>query len=82
MDWFDAFDEVFTAIERYVQEHGHRPHQVAVSPRLYTWLAEMQRESALTEGLDVALPVSIDTTYGAIPLVIDERLGPYDILAE
>ncbi|MGA0833219.1 MAG: hypothetical protein ACO3QO_01690 [Candidatus Kapaibacteriota bacterium] len=82
MDWFDAFDEIFAIVERFVQEHGKRPSCVVVSPNLYTWLAELQRESALIEGIEPALPLSIDTTYGTIPVVIDERLGAYDVAAE
>ncbi len=82
MDWFDAFDEIFATVERFVQEHGKRPSCVVVSPHLYTWLAELQRESALIEGMDATLPLSIDTTYGTIPVAIDERLGAYDVVAE
>lgn len=82
MDWFDAFDEIFATVERFVQEHGKRPACVVVSPHLYTWLAELQRESALIEGMDATLPLSIDTTYGTIPVAIDERLGAYDMVAE
>ena len=79
MDWFDAFDEVFASVDRFVQQHGKAPREVAVSPTLYTWLAELQRESAMLEGVEVSDPVSIDTPFGALALAIDEQLGPYEI---
>jgi hypothetical protein len=80
MEWFDAFDEVFASVERYVAEHGKAPAEVAVSPALYLWLAEMQRESALLTGLPMTDPVVLDTAYGSIPIAIDEHLGPFEIL--
>ncbi len=80
MEWFDAFDEVFASVERFAAEHGRAPVEVAVSPSLYTWLAEMQRESALLSGVPVTDPVILDTAYGSIPIVIDEHLDPFEIL--
>lgn len=82
MDWFDAFDEVFSRIEQFVAEHGRAPREVSVSPTLYMWLAELQKESALLEGVPVTDPVVLDTTYGTVPLAIDEKLGPYEILVD
>jgi len=82
MDWFDAFDEVFASVERFVQQHGRAPREVSVSPTLYTWLAELQRESAMLEGIEVSDPVALDTPFGEIALSIDEHLGPYEIHVE
>lgn len=82
MDWFDAFDEVFASIERFVTTNGRKPREVSVSPMLFTWLAELQRESAMLEGMDVSDPIVIDTPFGEIPLAIDEHLGDYEIVVE
>lgn len=82
MDYFDAFDEVFSSIERYVQENGHPPHEIVVAPALYTWLADVQRETDLLEGLEVTDPVVLETPYGAVKIVIDETLSPYDIVPQ
>ena len=82
MEWFDAFDEVFAVVEQYVQEHGSAPSEISISPSLYTWLAELQRESAMLEGVPVTDLVSLDTAYGAIPIAIDERLGAHEIEVE
>jgi hypothetical protein len=82
MEWFDALDEIFAVIERYVQEHGTAPSELSISPSLYTWLAELQRESAMLEGIPVADLIALETPYGAIPVAIDERLGAHEILAE
>jgi len=80
MDYFDAFDEVFASIEQFVQEHGRAPREVAVSPTLYTWLAELQREAALLEGVGNHDPVSLDSPYGSIRIAIDETLSPWEIV--
>lgn len=81
MDWFDAFDEVFASVERYVAENGKAPAELLVSPTLYNWLAELQRESDFLEGIATTDPVVLETSYGHIPLVIDEKLDPYEIIA-
>jgi len=83
MDYFDAFDEVFGSIERYVAEHGAPPHEIVVAPALYTWLADLQREADLLEGLgEVTDPVVLETPYGPIKIVIDETMSPYEILPQ
>jgi hypothetical protein len=41
MEWFDAFEELMTSIDRYFDEHGAPPHEVAVSPQLYAWLLDV-----------------------------------------
>ncbi len=80
MDYFDAYEEIFARIERYILEHGQLPHALVVSPSLYQWLCQCRKEQ-LTEphGEDLAW---FDTPYGKIRLVIDERLDPYEILTE
>lgn len=35
MEHFDAFEEIFAHIERYMLEHGHVPRALVVSPSLY-----------------------------------------------
>lgn len=82
MDYFDAFDEVFASVERYVHEHGEPPHEIVVSPALYTWLAEIQREDTLLHGLDITDPVMLETPYGAVRIVIDETMSPYDVVSQ
>ncbi|MCO6466499.1 MAG: hypothetical protein J5I53_07780 [Bradyrhizobiaceae bacterium] len=82
MEWFDAFDEVFASVERYVADHGKAPKEVCVSPTLYTWLAELQRESTVLHGLPYGEFVTLDTPYGAIPIAIDEHLGPFEIIPQ
>lgn len=80
MDYFDAFDEVFGSIERYVAEHGAAPHEIVVAPALYTWLADLQREADMLGGAGVVTdPVMLETPYGPIKIVIDETLSPYEI---
>lgn len=80
MDWFDAFDEVFASVERYVEVHGRPPAELAVSPALYEWLAELQRESNFLGGTPPSDPVVLETAYGLVPLVINEKLDPYEII--
>jgi len=80
MDFFDAFDEVFATIDAFYRDHGHSPHDIAVSPSLYAWFAELQRESAMLAGLEMVYPVTIDTPYGPVGLIIDEHLSPYDVV--
>ncbi|MDZ4744706.1 MAG: hypothetical protein SGJ05_01740 [bacterium] len=80
MDYFDAFDEVFASIDTYYRDHGHSPHDIAVSPSLYAWFAELQRESAMLAGIEMSYPVIIETPYGPVGLIIDERLSPYDVV--
>jgi len=82
MEWFDALDELYAVVERYVQDHGTKPGEVSISPALYTWLAELQRESAMLEGIPVADLVTLDTQYGPVPIAIDEKLGAFEIVAE
>lgn len=80
MEWFDAYDEVYAAVEQFVAQHGTAPAEVAVSGVLYGWLAEMQRESALLSGIPAAEPMVLESAYGSIPIRIDEMLGPFEIL--
>lgn len=80
MNWFDAYEEVYAAVERFVEEHGTPPKEVIVSTTLYTWLVELQRERAMLSGDEAVEPVVLDTPYGVIPVVIDELLDPFEIL--
>jgi len=82
MEMFDAFDEVFASVERYVAEHGHAPSEVVVSPPLYMWLAELQREGEMLAGTVPVDAVALETPFGRIPLAIDETLSPFDVLAQ
>jgi hypothetical protein len=79
MDYFDAFAEVYASIERHVQETGQPPTEIVVSPALYTWLADMVREENLLRGVTMTDPVTLDTPYGPVKIVIDEALSPYDV---
>lgn len=82
MEYFDAFDEVFASIDRYVQENGAPPHEIVVSPALYMWLAELQREENTLHGIDITDPVLLETPHGNVRIVIDETMSPYDVLAQ
>lgn len=80
MEWFDAFEELMTTIERFVVQHGHAPKEVAVSPHLYAWLSDIRRESARLSGHEPEDLSTIPTSYGAVRLQIDEALNEFEIL--
>ncbi len=84
MEWFDAFEELMASIERYVEERGHAPSEVAVSPNLYAWLADIRRESTLLSGNTpdnlASDPSVLPTPHGPVRLVIDEALSAFDIV--
>ena len=82
MDYFDAFAEVYTSIERHVHEHGVPPAEVVIAPSLYSWLADVLREEELLRGTSITDPVMLDTPYGAVRIVIDEAMSPYDIVTQ
>lgn len=82
MDYFDAYDEVFATIEQFIAEHGQLPKEVAVAPALYSWLAEAQREQDFLHGDTSTDPMTIVTSNGTVKLVIDEALGPYEIIPQ
>ena len=82
MDFFDAFAEVYTSIERHVLEHGVPPVEIVVAPSLYSWLADVLREEELLRGRAMTDPVLLDTPFGPIRIVIDETMSPYDILTQ
>jgi DNA-directed RNA polymerase subunit H (RpoH/RPB5) len=82
MEYFDAFDEVFALIDRYVLDNGVPPHEIVVSPALYMWLAELQREENTLHGIDITDPVQLETPHGTVRIVIDETMSPYDVLAQ
>ncbi len=82
MEWFDAFEELMVSIERYVQEQGEPPHEVAVSPMLYGWLSDIRRESAALAGTVHSDPGIIPTPWGNVHLIIDEALTAYDIVPQ
>ena len=82
MEWFDAYDEVAAAVERFVAEYEQPPKMVSVSGTLYTWLAKLQQESAAITGEAVTEPVTVDSPYGSIPVVVDEHLDPYEIVPQ
>lgn len=80
MDYFDAYEEIFAQVERYMLEHGSLPRVIVVSPSLYQWLCDCRKEN-------IEHPIADDliwfeTPHGKIRLVIDERLDPYEILTE
>ena len=82
MDYFDAYDEVFTTIEQFISEHGKLPSEVAVSPTLYSWLAEAQREQDFLHGNTSTDPMVFITANGTVHVVIDEALNPYQIIPQ
>ncbi|MCX8051907.1 MAG: hypothetical protein N3B17_08460 [Chlorobi bacterium] len=80
MDYFDAYEEIFARIERYMLEHGTLPHALVMSPSLYQWLCDCRKESLDSVRGEELL--WFDTPHGKIRIVIDERLDPYEILTE
>lgn len=80
MEWFDAFDELMTSIDRYVEGHGALPHEVAVSPQLYAWLSDIRRESSALTGEETGDLAVIPTAHGSVRLVIDEALTAFEIV--
>ena len=82
MEYFDAYEEVYAAIERYIDEHAVRPNHVNVSTTLFRWLLEMKKE-AVTHHLEAPEPVlNFATRLGPVPIVIDELLSPYEIIVD
>lgn len=82
MDYFDAFAEVYGSIERHVHDHGVPPAEIVIAPSLYTWLCDVLREEELLRGTAITDPVMLDTPFGAVKIVIDETLSPYDIMTQ
>jgi len=82
MDYFDAYEEVYSAIERYADQNGHAPSKICISPSLFRWLREMQKETALLNPDEHQSTSALNTRFGAIPIEIDELLTPYEIITE
>jgi hypothetical protein len=82
MEWFDALEELMATIERFVDDHGHAPSEVAVSPHLYAWLADIRRESAQLSGTAPEDVSTIPTPHGPVRLQIDEALNEFEILPQ
>jgi hypothetical protein len=82
MEWFDAFEELMATIERFVSTNGHAPTEVAVSPQLYAWLADIRRESARLSGTPLEDLSTIPTPHGPVRLQIDEALNAYEIVPD
>jgi hypothetical protein len=84
MEYFDAAEEMHTAIQMYVDEHGTYPHRVYVSRELYQWLIEIRREELLLHGeneMEHCLNC-IATEYGDLQLAVDESLTNFQIVPE
>lgn len=82
MEWFDAYEELMTSIECYVDEHGKAPQEVAVSPALYAWLSDIRREAQMQFGGEQSEPSILPTPYGPVRLTIDEALSAFDIVPQ
>ncbi len=82
MDYFDAYEEVYSALERYADENGQAPHGISVSPSLFRWLLEMKKEAVTLHLEEPGTANTIHTRFGDLPLSIDEMLSPYDVLVE
>lgn len=84
MEYFDAAEEMHTAIQMYVDEHGTAPHRVYVSRELYQWLIEIRREELLlhSESEATACLNCIATEYGDLQLAVDESLTNFQIVPE
>lgn len=82
-EYFDAYEEVFGAIERHVDEHGSVPTCVYVSSSLFRWLLEINKERVTTQSLAASESLNhLDSRFGSIELRIDELLSPWEILVE
>lgn len=80
MDYFDAYEEIFARIERYILDRGTLPRALVVSPSLYQWLCDCRKENL--EHPTAEDLIWFETPHGKIRLIIDEQLDPYDILTE
>jgi|DewCreStandDraft_5_1066085.scaffolds.fasta_scaffold00820_16 hypothetical protein len=81
MEHFDAFEEIFAHIERYMLEHGHVPRALVVSPSLYQWLCDCRKDTPGHTPTAEDLRW-LETPHGKVRLIIDERLDPFEILTE
>jgi hypothetical protein len=82
MDYFDAYEEVYAAIEHFVEESTKAPRKVNVSPALFRWLLEMKREAVTLHLEEAGEANAIQTRFGYVPIIIDEMLSPYEIIVE
>lgn len=84
MEYFDAAEEMHSAIQMYVDEHGTYPHRVYVSRELYQWLLEVRREELFLQGeRETSQCLScIPTEYGELHVVVDEALSNFEIVPE
>lgn len=82
MEFFDAYEEVYSAVERFVNDHGKIPASICVSPVLYMWIQSMKGEAVAHRMEDPTDSHALSTRFGPIPLVIDEMLSPYEIIVE
>lgn len=82
MDYFDAYEEVYSAVERFADKHGHAPATVSVSPSLYSWIQSMKKEAVAEHADEPTESTMLSTRFGPLPLVIDELLSPYEIIVE
>ncbi|MFN4769217.1 MAG: hypothetical protein ACK45R_01440 [Candidatus Kapaibacterium sp.] len=82
MDFFDAYEEVYSAVERFVEHNGRVPASVSVSPALYSWLQSMKKEAVADPAEEPSDAQMLSTRFGPITLVIDELLSPHEILVE
>ena len=82
MEFFDAYEELFSAVERFVAQEGRVPESVSVSPSLYSWIQSMKKEAVSHFHEPLSEAQGISTRFGPVSLLIDELLDPYEILVE
>ncbi len=85
MDYFDASEELYHTVQEFIRVHdGEHPNRVYVSPMLYDWLVQMQREERLLKGLNTegVQLTTFQMDFGPLPLVVDELLSDYEIIPE
>lgn len=84
MDYFDASDEIQTAVQDYISTKGIQPHLLSVSPMLFQWLVKMRHEEAFLHGekLDSVRPEFFLPNVGILPLLVDETLNDFQVIPE
>ncbi|MCS6808583.1 MAG: hypothetical protein RML40_03580 [Bacteroidota bacterium] len=85
MEYFDAAEEIYESIQRFmIENNGACPTRVYLSPTLFQWLTQIRREEIALRGQDPStLDLSVFPTEFCSPnVVIDEQLSDFEIITE
>ncbi len=83
MEDFDATEEVHSAIEKFIAEHGSYPQSIRISLSLKEWLEGITREQNQLSGATTAPGFyrSSDSSK-VVKVVVDPDVGDYEVIAE